>query len=210
MYSSERGAQNPFNNELFAGFAGTAALYGEKNHGPLDPVLDPGRDGSLMPNGEPAIGFDHVITPENLPQAIRMMGIDQLTIGSFSRTVMGDSIWGARAWVHIHEDSGVTKIITFEKDEQSDRVGAFLDISADSEATPRPEIAITDANKNIITDDILRGKHHWLRLDGPEGDYARILHILLIAPYEAYPDDITLVRWILAELDSSIARGQSL
>ncbi len=209
MYSSEQGAQNPFNNELFAGFAGIAALYGEKNHGPLDPVLDPGRDGSLMPNGEPAIGFDYIITPENLPPAIRIMGIDQLTIGSFSRTVMGDSIWEARAWVHIHEDSGVTKIITFEKDELSDRVSAFLDITADLEAAPRPEIAITDANKNIISDDILRG-NHWLKLDGPKGDYARIIRTLLIAPYEPDADDITLVRWILAELDSSIARGQSL
>jgi hypothetical protein len=85
MASPEHSNPPSIYSELFVGFAGMAAARGTITYGPLESSLEPGKDGTRMPDGEMAFGFDYAVNTEDLPPIIRELGIDKRGTSNIKR-----------------------------------------------------------------------------------------------------------------------------
>jgi hypothetical protein len=201
MSVGEQGTQPPsLYNELFTGFAGMAALHGAINHGPLDAAQEPGKNGTLTPDGGQATGFDYVISEEQIPSSLQLKGIDKLSIGSYTSTAMGDSVWPERTWVHVHEKVGLTRYVMFSRGSRGE-IEADFSLEADPFDRVENNSDISDKEKDEIMQALFAGDGSWLRFEGPAGDFARAIHLRLTAPDEPDASDIELLQEILAELE---------
>ena len=73
--------QPPFYEGLFTGFTGLVALHGTVEYGQLDAYFPPGKDGTLMPDGQRAYRSGYEIPEAELPGTLRQRGIDLVKIG---------------------------------------------------------------------------------------------------------------------------------
>jgi hypothetical protein len=202
MTTAEASIQPPFYDELFASFAGLAALRGVITHGPLDTVYEAGRDGTRTPEGAVVDGFDYHINASALPQAIRDIGIDRLYIGSYASTVVGDTVWDEQVWIYIHDHIGLNTYATFTKA----RLTGTIDLMTDIEADPSPHIVtetnLSNAEKLDIVARIFCGDRALLDLDGPTGAFARSTLLRLTESHEPNISDIELLRFIASKLET--------
>lgn len=195
MTSPEQADAPSLYDELFVGF-GNIAAQGTIDYGPLDGSFAAGNDGTRTPEGDVASGFDYTITGDALPQAIREKGIDEVGVWKYACAIVGDEIWPERVWVNIHESIGLSKVITFSKERGEITATLSVDPDSDSEDTVSPPPWTT-----AVIEGLMRGETHWLDLEGPEGDFARLMHVGLTAPNEPGPDEFELLSFILQELN---------
>ncbi|HSX34691.1 MAG TPA: hypothetical protein VLF62_03555 [Candidatus Saccharimonadales bacterium] len=195
MTSPEQANPPSLYDALYVGF-GNIATRGTVNHGPLDPSLDPGNDGTRTPDGDIASGFDYALSGEALPHAIQEKGIDKVDVWKYACTIVEGEIWPERVGVKIHESIGLTKAVTFHKD--AGEITAALSIDLDNDSG---EITGLPPDADVIAAELLSGKTHWLQMEGPAGDFARFMHVSLTAPDEPGVDDIKLLGFVLQELE---------
>lgn len=194
MTSPEQTDPPSLYDSLYIGF-GNIATRGAIDYGPLDPSLDPGDDGTRTPEGDVATGFDYTLSGDDLPQAIRRKGINEIGIWSYARTIVEGEVWPERVGVKMHESIGLSKAITFHKDTGEITATLSVDLDSDSgEATQLPP------NANAIIESLLSGETRWLELDGAAGDFARFVHVALTAPDEPGVDELELLNFVLQEL----------
>lgn len=91
----------PFYAEIFTGFVGLAASRGAISYDPLDPALEPGNDGTLTSEGERAFSYTHAVESDELPEAIRTIGIDRVEITSFTSQICDGRIWPERVAIDL-------------------------------------------------------------------------------------------------------------
>lgn len=191
--------QPPFYEELFTGFAGFVALNGAIQYDQLDPHQPPGKDGTLMPDGQRAYRSEHEILEDALPDTLRQKGIDLVKIGYSTVALVGDDVWPERVSVSVHEALGVTKRAVFRKESV---VSATVDVEADEVPDSTQSSTLSDVEQDEIRTDMFSGRRHWLSLDGPAGDFARELHVFFTADDEPSADDIEMFRFVLSELET--------
>jgi hypothetical protein len=151
MTSPEQTNPPSLYDSLYIGF-GNIATRGTVNYGPLDPSLDPGDDGTRTPEGGIATGFDYTLNGDDLPQAIREKGIDEIGIWSYARTIVEGEIWPERVGLKMHESIGLSKAVTFHKDMNEITATLSVDLDSDSEETTQ-----LPPNANAIMESLLSG-----------------------------------------------------
>jgi hypothetical protein len=191
-------APSPY-SKLYAGF-GNIAARGTIDYGPLDAAFSPGNDGTRTPDGDVAYGFDHTIGSNALPQAILDKGIDELGVWSYAGAVVNHEVWPACVRVKIHEPIGMSKTITFFENEATGEITAYMIVEPDDALDETPQHTLESSEQSAIIQNLFKGELHWLKLEGPEGNFARSIYATLTAPDRPGIDEIELLDFILEEL----------
>jgi len=180
-----------------------AQLDGNIDHSPRDPSLKPGNDGTLRPNNHgPAYVCEYTVPEEILPLTIQDMEIDALGVIYSSEAILDGSKDPESLFINMHESSGL--LHSFALRRTIGTITASKEIELDLGDDQDREVSASDpglsslseSTKLAILDDLMDGKHHILLEEGPEGDFARASHVLMLPAPELSPDDFELLHAI--------------
>lgn len=194
----------PFYDELFAGFAGMAAVRGAVNYDPLDSSFEPGDDGTLTPEGEPAPHYEYEVRGNELPDPVKDLDIDQIKVVFNSRMIFGGQINPERVSAEAHLLDGTSKTLSLIR-EKDGEINALLwnEADNDEEEPSGPSIGegLSDSERQAILFDVLGGNTDLLEEASPAGELARsiFLRVSTLGPPDI--DDIELFCNILHGLD---------
>lgn len=196
----EQHEQPPFYKEIFAELVAAAEHLGTANNGPLDWAFAPGNDGTLTPEGEPAIRHKHTLTADEVPQTLQEQDVKSVTISHRPRAIVGGEVWTEAVWVVMREHSGFVKDITFEKSTSGD-ITATVSVEADVPEEPQSEELPSSPISRDEVHKITSDPTPWLNVDGAYGEFARRIYLKMPMHDEPpSPDDIDLIRELLNEL----------
>ena len=206
MTANEPGAPLSY-DQLFIGFRDIAKNQGIIDREPIDAGLPPGIDGTLQSNGDQAYRYTFNLDEASLPAGIRGMGYCALEIEYGTEMVHDDMTVPERAEVSLAEPAGIVKQFLLKK--KLAEVVLEVRVEAleppESEGEPEDDLhdpALDEFRRGILKD-LFSGKDHWLRTDGPAGDFARAMHVHLSPAGETAEEDVDRLRQVFAHLSSN-------
>jgi hypothetical protein len=190
-------SQPPFYLELFEGFSNIAIQHGTRTiEG--DFMLEPGKDGTVTPQGEPAWYHKVTFNSANMPPDL----IDEystIEVSHGDENIFGSSI--SPEAVHIYLDLTDKTRITYDLRRQLGHVTISLVEKILTKDTREQSIDITEEDQGKIIEELFNGDTSRLSDESPQGEFARAIYLELLEPDEATPDDINRLRKILSVLN---------
>lgn len=188
--------QPPFYQELFDGFSGIALERGVKSL-QRDSALEPGKDGSLTPTGEPAWHYTFTIDSGSMPPSL-MEEYSNVEISHVAENIFDASISPEAVLVYLDLKDKTRK--TYDLRKRLGNVAIYLNENIHAEDIRPQTFDVAEEVQDEILDELLHGDASLLLGEGPKSEFARAVHLKFNEPDEVTPDDIDELRRILSAL----------